>query len=440
MNRAKVSEQKNAEENGMTNVNQRINKHGIASNNNELRPDIFKLNVDCFEHLFEWFSLKQLLILRRTCKRIQKVVDYYLKLTYPQLLRSRANERCLMDLCDRRLNCYEWIRHLYLWTGLNNTQIDGIKYILNQLETLKLNYVQINGDFYEILLKYCQRLKYLGIGTCTLPKMIIGTGNEWLLREYPILEHFEINIRSPCKEQLQCAELLIFFERNPNIRIFSTDSAFLLLSNQFLLESNIRLDRLNILILHNLNIICNLTNVLYAQQIYKKLRLYGGSRAVFRDEAQYLSEFCNLEKLYLDSLPEDYPLPLIESVKELSISVYSDLPSHIPLLMATNFCNLRRITMSFANLLDILPFIRYARELEEIRIGELDLESPEKPNIRDFIALNEEREKLDQARKVTIFFIERYFLEYKWMGKLNFSMINLKRAESFVVDRAFGLT
>lgn len=134
------------------------------------RPHIFKLNVDCFEHLFEWFSLSDLLVLRRTCKRIQKVVDYYIKLTYPHLLRLRVNERRLLELCDARLNCYEWIRHLILWSGLNDTQIDSIKYILNELETLKLNYVQINGDFYEVPLKYCPRLKYLGVGTYWLRK------------------------------------------------------------------------------------------------------------------------------------------------------------------------------------------------------------------------------------------------------------------------------
>lgn len=415
-------------------------KNAIASSNNKSWPHIFKLNVDCFEHLFEWFSLKQLLILRRTCKRIQKVVDYYIKLTYPKLLRLRVNERRLMELCDAQLNCYEWIRHLYLWTGLNDTQIDGIKYILNQLETLKLNYVQINGDFYEVLLKHCPRLKYLSVGTCTLPKMIIGTGNDWLLRHYPMLEHFEIDIRSPCKEALQCAEILVFFERNPNVRVFSTDSAFLSLCKPLMLGSNIKFDRLDILIKHNLNFICNLANDLYTQDIYKKLHLYGGSRAFFRDEAHNLSAFFNLEKLYLDSLPDDYPIPIMENIKELSLSVYSTLPSVIPLLIATNFTNLKRITISFANLLDTMLFIRYGRKLEQIRIGDLDFENPKEPKVSDFVTLNEERKKLDQARKVTIFLNERYFLKFKWTATLNLSMIDLKRAESVVPDQSFGAT
>lgn len=432
------NERKNNKENEIVNISQRIDTVSITTNNNQSRPHIFKLNVDCFEYLFEWFTLKQLLVLRRTCKRIQKVVDYYIKLTYPQLRRLRVNERRLSELCDARLNCYAWIRHLYLWTGLNDTQIDGIKYILNELETLKLNYVQINGDFYEVLLQHCPRLKYLGIGTCTLPKMIIGTGNDWLFRQYPTFEHLEIDVRSPCKEPLQCAELLVLFERNPNIRIFSTDSAFLLLGNQLWRGSNIKLERLNILIKHNLNSICNLTNDLFSQEFYKKLHLYGGSRAFLRDEAQHLPAFFNLEKLYLDSLPEDYPIPVMESIKELSLSVYSTLPPDSPLLIATNFINLRRITISFVNLIDLSTFIRYARNLEQIRIGDLDLENPEEPKIDDFVSLNEERKKLARARKVTIFLTERYFVKFKWVAKLNFSMIYLKRAESFVADRSFG--
>lgn len=429
-------------ENGIVDINRRISKISIPSNKDESQPHIFKLNVDCFENLFEWLSLKQLFVLRRTCKRIQKVVDYYIRLTYPQLLRlPRASERRLLELCDARLCCYEWIRHLHLWTGLNDTQIDGIKYILSELETLKLNYVQINGDLYEVLLKYCTRLKYLSIGTCTLPQVIIGTGNDWLLRRYPKLEHFEIAIRSPCKEPLQCAEVLVFFEQNPNVRIFSTDSAFLLLSNHLWLGSNITFDRLNILIKHNLSSICNLTNELYTRQgFYKKLHLYGGSRAFLRDEAQYLSQFSCLEKLYLDSLPEQYPIPVLESIKELSLSIYSAIPPEIPLLLATNFINLRRITINFANLVDMFIFIRYAGNLEQIRIGNLELEDIKEPHINDLKFLNGERKKLPQARKVTIFINELYFLKFKWANQVNFSMIRLGRAETFAVDRSFGQT
>ena len=46
-----------------------------TSSTNELAPKMFKLNVDCFEHLFEWLSLKELLVFRRTCKRMKAVVD-----------------------------------------------------------------------------------------------------------------------------------------------------------------------------------------------------------------------------------------------------------------------------------------------------------------------------------------------------------------------------
>lgn len=414
---------------------------GVASNTNKSWPHIFKLNVDCFEHLFEWFTLQQLLVLRRTCKRIQKVVDHYIRLTYPQLLCLRVNERRLLELCDARLNCYEWIRHLYLWSGLNGAQIDGIKYILNQLETLKLNYVQINGDFYDVLLKHCPRLKYLSVGTCTLPKTIIGTGNDWLLRHYPMLEHFEIDVRSPCKDTLEFAEsFFAFFERNPNVRIFSTDSVFLSLCNQSLLQSYIRFERLDILIKHNLNTICNLTNDLYAQNIFEKLHLYGGSRAFLGEEAHNLSTFCNLEKVYVDSLPDNYPIPVMENVKELCLSIYSSLPSNVPHLMVTNLPNLKRLTMSFANILDTMLFIRYARKLEEIRIGNLDIENPEEPKFSDFVFLNEERKKLEHARKLSIFINEQYFLKFKCIETVNLTMITLKRTESFVASRSFGGT
>lgn len=37
---------------------------------------MFKLNVDCFEHLFEWLSLEELLTFRCTCNRMKLVVDF----------------------------------------------------------------------------------------------------------------------------------------------------------------------------------------------------------------------------------------------------------------------------------------------------------------------------------------------------------------------------
>lgn len=404
-------------------------------------PQIFKLNVDCFEHLFEWLSLDELLSFRCTCKRMKAVVDYYIKLEYPRLLRlCIKNRQTLMELSDSRLNYFEWIRHLYIWTiGLNDTQVDGIKYILNRLETLKLCWVEIAGDFYEILLKYCPRLKYLGVQTDTIPKTIIGTGNDWLLHRYPTLEHFEIEIRSSSKELFQCTELLEFFEQNPNIRIFSIDSAFLFTSRQLLLRSKIKLDRLDIYLNHNLNTISNLTNELYKNEFYKHLHLYSSQNEdLYRNQAQHLWSLCNIEKLNLYALSSDFPIPKVESIKKLSIHMCSLFPVDFPKMMATNFINLWQIEIQYARINDIRPFLCNAPKLKEIKVWKLLVHNVDEPKFSDFIALNREREQLNQTQKVIIFIDENSFMKMKWASTLKFSSIELKQIESCELEHLFN--
>lgn len=420
-----------------------VTASAIAVNlgDNASSPQIFKLNVDCFEHLFEWFSLAELLTFRCTCKRMKAVVDYYIKLNYPRLLRfCIKNRQTLLELCDSPLNYFEWVRHLYIWTiGLNGTQTDGIKYILDQLETLKLCWVRIDGDFYEVVLKHCPRLKYLGLRTEVAPQIIIGTGNEWLLRRYPTLEHFEMDTPPSNEEPFQCTELLEFFYRNPNIRIFSTDSAFLLASRQLLLGSKINLDRLDIFVNRNLNTIHGVTNDLCRNEFYQQLHLYSGRTDEFyRNQAQYFWSLCNVEKLNVYSLPDDFQIPVVDSIKKLSIHMCTLFPLDVPKLIATNFINLRQIEIQFARLHDIRPFICYASKLKELKVWNLLTDNADEPKSSDFVALNREREQINPGCQVNIFIDEKNFLKMKWTSSLKFSLIELKPIESCELDHLFN--
>lgn len=407
----------------------------VGTSNDIESTKIFKLNVNSFEHLFEWLTLKDLLALRHTCKRLKGVVDCYIKLNYPQLLRlSICDRQKFSEFCQTRLNYFEWIKHLSIWTiDLTDTQIDGIKYILSHLESLELREVEIAGDFYDVLLKYCPRLKYLGVRTETAPQTIIGTGNEWLLRRYPTLEHIAIESWSSIDEPLECtAELLTFFQQNPNIRIFSTNSTFLALSHRFMLGSNLRFERLNIYMNKNLNFNCNLANDFYKHEFYKQLHLYSNQEEFFND--QLLSDFSNLEKLHMFTLPEGYPIPVVESVKHLSIGMFYLLPAEFPELMATNFINLKQIDIQYAHLRDIQTFICHSAKLEEIKIWKLTVDDVDELKISDFVALNEERKKLANAHKVTIFINEQHFLKLKFIAEMNLSLIEVKRMESCEID------
>lgn len=412
------------------------------------RPDIFKLNVDCFERIFEWLSLTELLNFRRTCKRMNQVVNYYIKLNYPKVLRlSIYNDRLLSKCCYTRLNYFDWIKHLYIATyRLTYTQIKSIRYILNQIETLKLSWSEINGDLYEALLQYCPRLKYLGIGTCTLPDAIIGTGNKWLLRQYPTLEHFELENEwiYNTEESFETEDLLIFFKNNPNIRIFSTDSGLFLKICKQMTETTINFDRLDIHMKDfspdNFDLICELINELHKHGNYNKLHLYIKHDCHYWEHAQHLWSLCNLEKLNIHAaylLPYGFPTTKVESLTTLSIR-FGFCESNSLKLMAENFVNLTRVEIHYAELNDIIPFICHAPKLQQISIKKFFINhQSELLESKDFLALNENRMKLHRARKVTIYVDEQSFLKLKWTSKLKCSLIELKQIDSCKVDHEF---
>lgn len=402
--------------------------------NEDAQTNIFKLN-DCFEDLFECLSLKDLLKVRRTCKRMKAVVDQHIKLNYPQLLRLNIfNRQKFSDFCETHLDYFTWIKHLSIWTvELTGTQIDGMKYVLNQLESLELREVVIAGDLYEVLLKHCPRLKYLAVRTETAPQTIIGTGNEWLLRCYPTIEHIAVESWSSLDEPLQCTtELLTFFQQNPNIRIFSTNSTFLAMCHQFMLDANIKFDRLNIYMNRNLHFNWVLANDFYQRSFYKQLHLYSNQEEFFQD--QLLSAFCSLEKLHLFALPEGFPIPVVESITDLSIGMFYLLPSEYPKLFAENFTNLQRIEVQNAHMHDMQTFICHSTKLQEVKIWKLLVDNPDEPLINDFVAFNEERKKLAHAHTVTIYISEQHFLRLNFGRKFNLSLIKVNRLESCEID------
>lgn len=189
----------------------------------ESSPKIFKLNVDCFECKFEWLSLNELLAFRLTCKRMKQVVDYYIKLNYPQKLHLELNESDLEDVDFFELDYFKWIKRLRIGRmDLTHIEIDNIEHILTRLETIELSNVIVHGDFYDNFLQHCTNLKRLSIENVKKERSahIFGTGTQWMLRNYSTLEHFGLKLHrsyATKPELCDCTALLNFFTQNPNI-------------------------------------------------------------------------------------------------------------------------------------------------------------------------------------------------------------------------------
>lgn len=209
-----------------------------AALDEQSQAEIFKLKMDHFEELFDWLSVKDLIALGQTCKRMQCIVDYYIRMKYAEIclefnpLRNpRTDIRLNLNGLSSFLKRIVLIRDLsedariihfltsHIFESLTEFRFSCIAFtdeglllirkFLGQLETIELasaqfeNLHQESKDVYESILKFCDNLKTLYIygksGTC-----VVGVDNSWLLREYPTLEHLEITVDSGSDSSYHC--------------------------------------------------------------------------------------------------------------------------------------------------------------------------------------------------------------------------------------------
>lgn len=394
---------------------------------------IFKLNDDCFEHLFEWVSLTDLFRFRLTCKQMKQCVDYYIKLKYPRLPRiSISDQKRLKKLCKIGPNHSDWFKHFCLQcVKLTKTMTIQISSILNHIETLRIDDLHIgnrNGDFYDIVLKHCPHLKCLMVSFKWYEPPIIGTSNRWLLQRYPMLEHFGIEIIAKdwsLPYQIFTTDLLMFLKQNSHIRILSTNSEFFFKIHHMIQQSNLKFNSLNIAVSptkdHNLEYICD---TLKKHNFYKKLNIQHYSTDVQHfSEVKQLNEFHNLELLSVFSFG----------------SYFLKRSNDIPKKMAIDFAHLRRIRIRYAYLSDIRAFVCHSQnireiEVERIRLNDTEFACCEDLDIEHFLTFDAERQNLIGACKVKIFINENLFLKLKWTHNAKIhalSLIELRRKKPY---------
>lgn len=409
---------------------------GERSNADKLTPKIFKLNVDCFEHLFEWFSLNDLLTFRETCNRMKQVVDYYIKLYYPKVHKLRIDIVKLAKLHQLKTNDFPWIKHICFDSlKLNQSNIDDIKPLLHRIESIRLNNIKIDGDFYENFLTFCPNLRYLSIKSETLDR-IIGNGNEWLDRQLPTPKlHTFVLQRIGISFGHKPINLRKFFELNKNIRNFSTTSRFCHHNDNWMLGSNLHFDRFSVTLNWDVELhsIFDKLKTLHEQKFFKKLHLFCMFNLHGADSLPAL------EMLHFDMLwTEDDRFPLLEKLRILSINVMGNSWDNTFDSMENKLPNLRRLYIEDGDPSFVRPFIRYAANLEEIILEHFESdEEGQSIKVDDFVALDNERKQLVGASKITIYLDEDLFLNLKWTKTTKFSLIELKRTESFQKDYVF---
>ncbi|XP_055326436.1 uncharacterized protein LOC129580230, partial [Sitodiplosis mosellana] len=266
-----------------------VNPRGTAAaavdgqNEEPAPPAIFKLNAICCDDLFEWLSLKDLHSLGQTCKRMQRLTGVYFQENYketrlfcenrniyhnkimmneffPYVQKIVVESNCLSDF--KSINDGDSIRDISLdWFTMTESMIGCIKEKLNQIEVLHLRYLDMEIHLYEDFLQFCPNLK----GLCVYYSHSKDNDDEWMNRKYPKLQHFRLQKR----DDLISHNLRHFFQQNDQLQSFGTNDRFLLTNSDTFINSNLKLDVLNIRYsVGNLEHVCDLLNNLHEIGFY----------------------------------------------------------------------------------------------------------------------------------------------------------------------------
>lgn len=216
---------------------------------------IFKLDIDCFEELFEYLSLAGLISGGKTCKRLQTVAVYSFRKNYTNVkvdIRGiRADGHDVehfssfirnIDVIERngfyRLLSIASKLHSLRQVDLRDTKITEAdihrpKGVFNKVEVLRFANCLFYGNLHEML-SHCGSLKHLDIHCCKHEQV-----SNWSNQKYPTLEYFKIHSK---KERMNSNKLANFLNLNPNIRKLATDIIYACELRDFCRKFYIKLD------------------------------------------------------------------------------------------------------------------------------------------------------------------------------------------------------
>lgn len=435
---------------------------------------IFALNTDCIDQIFEYLSLKDIHSVGQTCRALQRAAGEYFKLNfsaaekcigndgiytiYPDnngATNQRIQTSCFNRFTEFISHHYEEfepfryiethsdefpaVKHLYfVCVGLNAAKMKYFQAILPKIEIVQCRQCTIwDGEFHEFLLRSCDKMKRLYVQD-DLGDIVNRVDNTWMLQKYPNLKHLELTPRY----SFIINELGKLFELNPQLSSFSTSSHCMWINRQTFLESNIKLDSLEIkhfdsgfyfYHVERLSVpsICNLLNELFAKGVYKKVHLY--IHDIDEPSSQFMVGLQGFDKLSIRNVDgSGCHLARLVNIRELSIfdcARATDLEK-----VATQLQRLERIMLQNVSYDNILPFVRFSSRLKRMKIFPKDAVSFKALDLQQ---LNAERAKLPRPQKLIIYMEDNVFLATKWAAKngdTDLKFVEMKRSNSLCWD------
>ena len=182
-----------------------------------------------------------------------------------------------------------------------------------KLEAVKVEEAGKKKEFHDSFLRFCTKMRTLCIRGYEWNKgIIIGIDNRWLLRKYPMLEHFELTTFD--SEPID--EFQTFFAQNTNIQTFATNIDILSANRITFKNIQSKLNVLSILFLYagSFDLNRDFLNELHARGLFKELHIYFyPSFGLFDQTAlNQLISFNGLTKLFVADMENGTDLtPLI---------------------------------------------------------------------------------------------------------------------------------
>ena len=129
--------------------------------NIKLSSGIFKMDIDCFEELFEFLSMVDLLNLRTICKRFKKLVSFYIRNNCPGFGKFQLNEQSFDVFRQMDADTIRMVKELSVSVtqDFDATQFSTIEKLLENVRKVTITEWKTDPNFYDTFLKYCKNVE-----------------------------------------------------------------------------------------------------------------------------------------------------------------------------------------------------------------------------------------------------------------------------------------
>lgn len=412
-----------------------------------------KVNVDCWERIFDYLSLRDILGMSQTCQRMRQIGGYYFRTNFhgiscdlnenlqPQFygtdepielerddfLRFIDTASIHGELSHLRhylnMNLLNSLTALRFWyIDLTEQEIGALEnQQANNIERIELFVCTIHDNALQQLLEHCPKVECLRIERNIF--MPPAASYSIFQQTYPELQQFQYS------RGTEIDQIAIFMEQNPSIKWFNTDAVNLWTGGHSFLESKIQLDCLSVeLYSDDIRAVAvefeNFLRTLYERGFYKKLHLIVTWPLFMSDYQSFLNGLITFDPLEMlctcqysgieNHMTQLKELHIREAVGEMNLET-----------LAKNLKNLERLWIKGSNNRIILPFLEHSKSL---KIAIVRLTDDKSLNLYE---MNQERETLERSTKVLIGAPENIYLATKEISRnCNLRLIEITREES----------